>query len=422
MKRAILVSLSLLMALTVVAVLGCGAAKPATYSSEGSVDDSSIRHSLGLDTPSPEITLTIPPMSPAVSSPLGGSSGTAPQTYPPPPIVVTSAPNSGTKSSGSTGGGSNSYSSAADTRMIVRTGNLSMVVDDISTSLDKIAQLAADLGGWVVSSSKYGTGKTVSASISFRVPEPAFSGAMDSLLGMAVEVTSDNTSGQDVSEEYSDLNARLKNLEAAEAQLVVIMGKAEKVEDVLAVQRELTNVRSDIEVTKGRMQYLEQTSSTSLISVQLTEATLDIELVAGTRVARTGDTIGFSVRINGGIAPFSYKWDFGDGKTSVDAAPFHTYNSAKSYSVSVTVTDDRGNTATVTREDYISVLPGWSPGDVGKSAWRGFLGFGRFLYSAVIWLGIFSPVWIIGGGIVFLVVRRKRKKAVAKKAASQQTL
>lgn len=401
-------TLSLIVVLSMLAVVGC-AAKPATYSSEGSVDDASLRHQLGLDVPAPQITLTIP------------VANTAPQTYAPPPVVVTGSPsNEGTKSSGSSGAGSSSSSSAPSQQMIVRTGNLNMVVDDISTTLDKIAQLAADLGGWVVSSSKYGTGKTVSGSISVRVPEPAFTGAMNSLRGMAVEVTSDNITGQDVSEEYADLTARLKNLEAAEAQLVVIMGKAEKVEDVLAVQRELTNVRAEIESTKGRMRYLEQTSSTSLITVQLVEAKLDIELVAGTRVARTGDTIGFSVKINGGIAPFSYKWDFGDGKTSVDAAPFHTYNAAKSYTVSVTVTDDRANTATVTREDYISVMPGWSAGDVGKSAWRGFVGFGRFLYSALIWLGIFSPVWLIGGGITFLVIRKRRKNRAARQAQSKQ--
>jgi len=305
--------------------------------------------------------------------------------------------------------------------MIVRTGNLSMVVDDISTSLDKISQLAVDLGGWVVSSSKYGTGKTVSGSISIRVPEATFNGAMDSLRAMAVDVTSDNITGQDVSEEYSDLTARLNNLEAAEAQLVVIMNKAETVEDVLAVQKELTNVRAQIESIKGRMQYLEETSSTSLVVVQLVEANLDIELVAGTRVARTEDTIGFSVRINGGIAPFSYKWDFGDGKTSVDASPFHTYTAAKSYTVSVTVTDDRGNTATDTREDYISVMPGWSAGDVGKSAWRGFVGFGRFLYSAMIWIGIFSPVWIIAGVIAFLVIRKRRKNRAAREARTKQS-
>ena len=412
MKRKIVCCAAILLVLSILAVTGCGAAKPATYSSESSQNDTAVRQSLGLGQPAPEITLTIPGAAPGAT--------TAPRTYAPPPVVVTTGPNAATKSSGSAGAGQSS-SSAPVQQMIVRTGSLNMVVDNIPTAMDKITRLAADLGGWVVSSNKYGTGKTVSGAISIRVPEPAFSGAMTSLRGMAVEVTSESITGQDVSEEYSDLSARLKNLEAAESQLVEIMKKAEKVEDVLAVQRELTNVRADIEVTKGRMQYLEQTSSTSLISVQLQESSLDIELVAGTRVARTGDTIGFSVKITGGIAPFSYKWDFGDGKTSVDASPFHTYNSTKSYSVSVTVTDDRGNTATVTREDYISIMPGWSAGDVGKSAWRGFVGFGRFLYSVLIWLGIFSPVWIVGGGIAFLIVRRRRKKIAARKAAGQQT-
>jgi len=74
---------------------------------------------------------------------------------------------------------------------------------------------------------------------------------------------------------FVDLTAKLKNLEATEQQLLKIMEKAEKVEDILAIQRELTNTRQQIEQTKGRMQYLEQTSATSLIEVSLEQSKLD---------------------------------------------------------------------------------------------------------------------------------------------------
>jgi hypothetical protein len=75
-----------------------------------------------------------------------------------------------------------------------------------------------------------------------RVPVGEFDTAMSTLRAMADEVTSENTISQDVTEDYVDLNADLTNLEATEAQLLQIMTKADKVEDILAVQNQLTNI------------------------------------------------------------------------------------------------------------------------------------------------------------------------------------
>jgi hypothetical protein len=425
MNRKMLAGMVLVAVISTLALVACAAA-PQTYSTGSSSDEGEIRNSLGLDKPfyqqlpgsgstssqsypAPEITLEIPPSpSPVQSMPFPTvPSTTAPRAYPapattPPPVVITTSPSQ-----------PSTVSSAITQRMIVRTGNLSLVVEDISATMENIAQLANSLGGYVVTSTKVGKGDVVSGVISVRVPEELFDSVMKSLRAFAIEVTSDNTTSQDVSEEFSDLSAKLKNLEATEAQLQEIMKKAEKVEDVLAVQRQLTSTRDEIERTKGRMQYLQQTSQTSLITIQLEQAKLNIQLVAGTRIARADDTIGFRVQTTGGIPPFSYNWDFGDGNTSVDAAPWHTYTKSGKYSVSVTVTDDRGSKATDTREEYINVLPGWSAGDVAKGAWRGLVGFGRFLYAALVWLLFFSPLWIAGGLIAFFVIRRRRMKRAA---------
>ena len=300
-------------------------------------------------------------------------------------------------------------------RMIVRTAKIQLVVNDISVTLERIAKLAEDSNGYVVSSNKWKEGERLVGTITIRVPTESFDNAMKTLRGMADEVTYENISANDVTEEYIDLSAKLKNLEATEEQLLEIMKKAEKVEDILAVQRELTNTRDEIERTKGRMQYLEQTSETSLIEVQLTQSKLDVKLTAiSGRDVRGGEKVYFKAEISGGFAPYTYKWDFGDKATSTDEAPVHAYNSAGKFTVSLTVTDDKGNTATDARADYITVQSGWNAGNIAKSAWKGLGAFGQVLADILIWLGIFSPVWIIGGGVWFWVWRRRKGKKAAK--------
>jgi hypothetical protein len=298
-------------------------------------------------------------------------------------------------------------------RMIVRTGDIRMVVDDIAVTLEEISGMAEESGGYVVSSNIWKEEERYVGVISIRIPTELFDSTMRALRELAVEVVFDQTSSQDVTEEYIDLEAQLRNLEATEEQLLLIMQQAVEVEDILEVQRELTNTRDEIERTKGRMQYLEQTSSTSYISVQLAQSKLDVEFSAyGGRYISGGEEVVFVAEIIGGFAPYTYEWDFGDGNTSTKDIPSHTYSSAGDYTVSLTVTDDRGNTDTEIRDDYIHVQSGWSAGNIAKNALKGLRTFGQVLADVFIWVGIFSPVIIVVGVVIYLVRRRiKRRKA-----------
>ena len=292
----------------------------------------------------------------------------------------------------------------------MRTAEVALVVNDVAIALDRVADLAENLGGYVVSSKRWKEGERLVGIITIRVPAEDFGGAMESLHRLAVDVTHEDTSAKDVTEEYVDLSAKLKNLEATEEQYLRLMEKAEKVEDILNIQRELSKTRGEIEQTKGRMQYLERTSATSLIRVQLNQAELDVTFTASKKIVKVGQDIRFEPRIGGGISPYSYEWDFGDGNTSTDVVPTHAYKSEGSYTVTLKVTDDRGNLAPKERPGYITVLPGWSAGNIASAAWSGLVTFGHVLANIFIWVGIFSPVWIvIGGG--FYWWRRRRKRA-----------
>lgn len=306
--------------------------------------------------------------------------------------------------------GDYNYGELADIdRMIVRTGDIAILVENIPSAILQITQYAQGMGGYVVSSNTWKEDERVFGNISIRIPAGNFDGAMAKLRDIAFEVVSESTSSQDVTEEYTDLNSKLKNLEVTEEQLVKLMDKAESVDEILNIQRELTQTRQQIEQIKGRMQYLEQTSETSLINVRLQQSLLDVEFNASRARVETGERIRFESNIIGGFAPYSYEWDFGDGVTSTEGNPAHTYKSAGMYTVTLTVTDDRGNEDFETRKDYVSVNAAWNPGNVAGSAWNGLKVLGRALINILIWLGIFSPVWIIIGLIIFFVVRKRRK-------------
>ncbi len=294
-------------------------------------------------------------------------------------------------------------------RMIVRTGNIYLVVEDVVIAIDRITTFTDEFEGYVVSSRSWKEGERLIGDITIRVPAERYTDAVDALRDMAVEVISESSSSQDVTEEYVDLQAKLRNLEASEEQLLKLMEKATKVEEILSVQQELSKTRGEIEQTKGRMEYLERTSATSLIEIHLEQSRLDVKFNADRRFVKSGEKVYFYPEIAGGFPPYSYEWDFGDGNTSNDISPVHKYKIPGDYTVSLKVTDDKDNVDSETAEDYIVVLSGWDAGNTASSAWSGFITFVRALANVFIWIGIFSPLWIVIGFLVYWFWWRRRK-------------
>ena len=157
-------------------------------------------------------------------------------------------------------------------RRIVRNGRLTLEVDEVDEAMDRVTDVAAIMGGYVVSSYKYEDEEEISGEISIRIPSDRFDEAFDRLQQIAQAVPYEHTDSRDVTEEYVDLQARLKNLEATELQYLALLKKAETVEEMLQVQRELSNVRGWIEQLQGRIKYLERVSEMALIEVSLRES------------------------------------------------------------------------------------------------------------------------------------------------------
>jgi hypothetical protein len=160
-------------------------------------------------------------------------------------------------------------------RLVIKDADLSLVVGDPSSSMDAIGKMAEEMGGYIVSATLYQTEiengvKAPQASITIRVPAEKLNDALERIKKESdQDPLSESITSQDVTSEYVDLQSRLTNLEATEEQLRAIMEDAEETEDVLAVYNQLVKVREEIEVIKGRMKYLEQSSALSSIHTEL---------------------------------------------------------------------------------------------------------------------------------------------------------
>lgn len=159
-------------------------------------------------------------------------------------------------------------------RLVIQTVNMRLVVSNVEKKMDEVARLATEMGGYVVSSNIYKVTtpagqEAPQANITIRVPAGQLDEAIGRIQEGVVEVRDESRQGQDVTREYVDLKARLRNLEAAEKQLVEIMQKAEKTEDVMNVFNQLVAIREQIEQVKGQIQYYEESAALSAISIEL---------------------------------------------------------------------------------------------------------------------------------------------------------
>ncbi len=152
-------------------------------------------------------------------------------------------------------------------RKIVKTADLGLRAGDVRAAASEAQRVAGRFGGSVLSSETYRGDGSVYADLVLSVPSKEFEEALDELRGLGEEVTTDSVSGEDVTEEFVDLQSRERNLLAAEQGLLKLYDRAEDVEDALSIQRELTFIRGQVEEVQGRIQYLEQSTASSRISV-----------------------------------------------------------------------------------------------------------------------------------------------------------
>ncbi len=201
----------------------------------------------------------------------------------------------------------NTVQNAPPERRIIRNATLDVVAAKPTSVRGALTDIVVSQGGFILSSDVAASGDTGSVRIVARVPAAKFEATLEAIRRSGSEVARENTTGQDVTEEFADVEARIRAEKAIEAQYLEILKKATTIADTLAVQEKLGDIRTQIERAEGRRRLLENQSDLATI-------TINVSKLAPLVVAETGpgflrsmkqaadDAVDISVgMVNGGI-------------------------------------------------------------------------------------------------------------------------
>lgn len=172
-------------------------------------------------------------------------------------------------------------------RKVIQTGRLVLRVEDLDATADRLTKVVAAEGGFIQSSNLRRGDGVRGASYTLRVPAPAFMDVVRTAEKLG-EVEQRELGGQDVTEEYVDVDARRRNLERQEERLLDILGRAKTVDDVLKVETQLERVRGEIESLTARLKYLDNQAALSTLTVDLQERPQPVSAVRTFRMADLG--------------------------------------------------------------------------------------------------------------------------------------
>lgn len=180
--------------------------------------------------------------------------------------------------SGSGGAGSAPVSAPQDTnamgvapqeRMVIRNAQLNIEVESVTQADTQIRSLVSQVGGFIVTSSAYGEGSDMSIHLSTRIPAAEFDATMNAIQDLASKIRARSVTGQDVTEEFVDLEARLLNLEHTRDRVNALFEQATTVEEMIQINTTLGDLQGQIEQIQGRMRYLRDQVNLSTIDIEI---------------------------------------------------------------------------------------------------------------------------------------------------------
>lgn len=231
-----------ILATVCIAALGLAACSSDQAANRGDDDDGGARNSTSDATPSGESGLTV-----ASSSAKGDTS---------------------------TGGGDEPLPALDPTRKIIFTATLSLRADDVSRTYVTAVDLARQNGGYLEKSQFTNDDREDNsrrtASLTIRVPVANYNALLESLRTVnGASVETEGSSSNEVTDQYTDMQSRLRNLERTESRYLELMAQAKTIQDILTVQDRLSSVRSQIEQIQGRLNVLDHQSELATVNVTI---------------------------------------------------------------------------------------------------------------------------------------------------------
>ncbi len=161
-------------------------------------------------------------------------------------------------------------------RKVITNSNFSLLVKDVNDTVDKIKQETISLSGYVISSNIDRTQYATNADIQIRVPINRVEEVTKYLRGLAVKVVSENVNGNDITDQYVDIQERINQLNTEKAKMEEIMQNAKTVSEMMEVQQALFTVQDQIDSYKGQLVYFDGTTSTTKLTVSLSTDELSL--------------------------------------------------------------------------------------------------------------------------------------------------
>lgn len=163
-------------------------------------------------------------------------------------------------------------------RKVIYNAQLTVQVENYEHTVKEIQTEAAKKKGYILNSNTYRNGEEgqLQGTMTIRIPTNAFHSFIEALESESIKVMDRTISGQDVTEEFVDLESRLKSKQVVEKRLLDFMEKAEKTEDLLKISTDLATVQEEIEQIKGRMNYLQNQADLATVTIEMAEKSVNV--------------------------------------------------------------------------------------------------------------------------------------------------
>ena len=165
-------------------------------------------------------------------------------------------------------------------RKIIQSTSIDVEVTEVGRNFQDIIRIAQTAGGFVASSSFSNVEDEQIADLTIRVPADRYQDVLSQIRGMG-EVAQEGSEANDITEEFTDLQARLRTLEATELRYLELLGQADTIDDILLVQDRLDGVRGQIEQVQGRVNLLNELTDLATITVHLRSVAIGTEPADG---------------------------------------------------------------------------------------------------------------------------------------------